>query len=107
VDLSPRGGRRDADGVYRFPTGTSSVLLAGRVAPERAGRRVRVRVNRLLADGTTRFARSGFVSTSSTGAFKFTFGRARNSTTYRAVARVAKDRTHAAGFSAPTTFAID
>jgi hypothetical protein len=106
VSIVPEGVESASDGVFVYPPGTTAVGLSGAVRPPHPGRRVTVRVNEVRSDGSIRFIRKDPARLSPASRYRYTFVRPHPGATYRAVARIARDRDNAPGASAPVTFAI-
>jgi hypothetical protein len=80
---------------------TTTVRLAGAVRP--AGRKARIRVSRVAEIGGSAAVRYAVVRLSASR-YRYRFGPVSDDSTYRAVARIAGHRDHAASWSRPLLF---
>ena len=104
VSLVAEGVEAGADGVYRYPAGTTEVTLAGEVRPPHPGRPVRVEIAEVPSDGG---AITRGVPLAPDSRYSYTFTRPQAGATYRAATRIAEHRDHAPGTSPSIAFTIE
>ncbi len=108
VTVGPQGGTPDASGVSHYPTGTTSVFLAGTVAPAHPGRNVRLTLYKLMPDGSYTPAGGGTARIDQAGRYSFEYlPQQPSSGTYQATAILVRHKDHGKGQSPTVTFVID
>jgi N-acetylmuramoyl-L-alanine amidase len=105
VALVPQGASQGGDGVYVYPPGTTSVTLAGSVAPPHKGRDVSVRISQLQPDGTYAPVVVGRDPLDANGVYSFTYTPL-STGTYSTVAWLPRHGDHARGTSEVAYFRI-
>ena len=102
----PEGTPPDADGIYRFPAGTTSVSFVGALAPPHPGHKMVVKIKWAVGDGTYEVLVTAKVSVDSQGGYRYVFTVPGGVGTFRANAQFPRDSDHAFGRSLPVDFTV-
>jgi hypothetical protein len=109
VTLELSGGTFDANQVYHYPAGTTTIPMSGSVTPPHPGAMVRITLSKLTSEGT--FARisseSRKLRRDSSYRTNYAIPDPGAGGTYRAAVRFLADGDHEGSSSKPVTFFID
>ena len=109
VSIAAEGGLPDEAGIQHYPSGTTTIVLSGAVAPAHGGDSVIVRVEKLSSDGTYVRIGEGLARLNSRSDYRFEWevDDPVLGGSYRAFARFPKHDDHARGRSPIVSFVID
>lgn len=106
VTIEAQGGAFDAAGIAHYPSGTTTVPLAGSVTPAHPDHYVYVYVDQLQADGTFALVAKKKVALDDSSAYAYSFP-VPGAGSYRATTHFPSDGDHASAWSEYATFVVD